>query len=48
MGAGLIGYSIRRLLWAVPVLFAVSVILFTMLRLGPNDPIDAILPKSRR
>ena len=46
MGAGLLGYAIRRLLWAVPVLFLVSVILFAILRLGPNDPVDAILPKS--
>ena len=46
MGSGLLGYSIRRLLWAIPVLFAVSVILFAILRLGPNDPVDAILPRS--
>jgi ABC-type dipeptide/oligopeptide/nickel transport system permease component len=46
MGPGLLGYTIRRLLWAIPVLFAVSVILFSILRLGPNDPVDAILPRA--
>ncbi|HET7738557.1 MAG TPA: ABC transporter permease, partial [Tepidiformaceae bacterium] len=43
MGPGLLGYIIRRLLWAVPVLFAISVIVFLILRLAPGDPVDTIL-----
>ena len=46
MGAGLAGYTLRRLLWAMPVLFAVSVLVFVTLRLAPKDPVDAILPKN--
>jgi ABC-type dipeptide/oligopeptide/nickel transport system permease component len=46
VGSGLLGYTIRRLLWAIPVLFAVSVIVFTMLRLAPNDPVDSLLGKN--
>ena len=44
MGAGLTGYALRRLLWALPVLFVVSVIVFTVLRVAPKDPVDAIIP----
>lgn len=43
MGPGLAGYIIRRLLWAVPVLFLISITVFAMLRLAPGSPIDAIL-----
>ncbi len=43
MAAGLLGYTIRRLLWAIPVLFAVSVIVFVILRAAPGDPVDALL-----
>ncbi len=43
MSQGLAGYIIRRLLWAVPVIFAVSIILFVVLRLAPIDPIDSLL-----
>jgi len=43
MGAGLLGYTIRRLLWAIPVLFVISLLVFYMLRLAPGDPVDAIL-----
>ncbi len=43
MGQGLAGYILRRLLWAVPVIFAVSIILFVVLRLAPLDPIDSLL-----
>jgi len=46
MAAGVLGYTIRRLLWAIPVLFAISVIVFTMLRLAPNDPVDSILGRN--
>lgn len=43
MGSGLFGYIVRRLLWAIPVLFAISVIVFTILRLAPGDPVDTLL-----
>lgn len=43
MGPGLGGYILRRLLWAVPVLFIISVMVFWMLRLAPGDPVDRIL-----
>jgi ABC-type dipeptide/oligopeptide/nickel transport system permease component len=43
MGPGLFGYIIRRLLWAIPVMFIISVIVFAMLRLAPGDPVDRIL-----
>lgn len=43
MGPGLLGYTIRRLLWAIPVLLAISLLVFYMLRLAPGDPVDAIL-----
>ena len=43
MSPGLFGYIIRRLLWAIPVLFVISVVVFVMLRLAPGDPVDSIL-----
>lgn len=46
MAPGLFGYTIRRLLWAIPVLFVISVVVFYMLRLAPGDPVDAILAKN--
>jgi ABC-type dipeptide/oligopeptide/nickel transport system permease component len=46
MAAGVLGYTIRRLLWAIPVLFAISVIVFVILRLAPTDPVEAILGRN--
>ena len=46
MAPGLLGYTVRRLLWAIPVLFLISVTVFYMLRLAPGDPVDAILAKN--
>jgi len=43
LGQGLAGYILRRLLWAVPVLFVVSIVVFYMLRLAPGDPVDTLL-----
>jgi len=40
---GLAGYIIRRLLWTVPVIVAISVFVFLLLRLGPLDPVESIL-----
>ena len=43
MSQGLAGYIIRRLLWTVPVIFLISVFVFLLLRLAPQDPIDSLL-----
>ncbi|MCC7363249.1 MAG: ABC transporter permease [Dehalococcoidia bacterium] len=43
MGPGLTGYLIRRVLWAVPVLFIISVAVFWIVRAAPGDPVDSIL-----
>jgi ABC-type dipeptide/oligopeptide/nickel transport system permease component len=43
MGPGLAGYILRRLLWAIPVLFIISVLVFVMLRMAPGDPAETIL-----
>ncbi len=43
MAPGLFGYIVRRLLWAIPVLFAISFIVFVMIRAAPGDPVDTLL-----
>lgn len=43
MPPGLLGYAVRRVLWAIPVMFAISLLVFCLLRLAPGDPVDAIL-----
>jgi len=43
VGAGLFGYTVRRLLWCIPVLLTVSVIVFWIVRLAPGDPVDTLL-----
>lgn len=43
MSQGLAGYMIRRLLWTVPVIVAVSILVFLLLRLAPQDPVDSLL-----
>ena len=43
MSQGLAGYIIRRILWAAPVVFAISVMVFLLLRIAPQDPIDSLL-----
>ncbi|MBI5946816.1 MAG: ABC transporter permease [Chloroflexi bacterium] len=43
MGPGLLAYTIRRVLWAIPVLFAISIIVFWVLRLAPGDPVDSLM-----
>ncbi len=43
MAGGLVGYTIRRLLWAIPVLVVLSMLVFWVLRLAPGDPVDVIL-----
>jgi len=39
---GLLGYTIRRLLWVPVVLFAVSFFAFTITRFGPADYVDVL------
>lgn len=43
MESGFYGYAVRRLLWAMPVLFGISIIVFLILRLAPGDPVDTLL-----
>jgi oligopeptide transport system permease protein len=43
VGPGLLGYVIRRVLWAIPVLFAISVLVFALLRFAPGDPVETLL-----
>jgi ABC-type dipeptide/oligopeptide/nickel transport system permease component len=45
MSPGLLGYTIRRVLWAIPILFVISVLVFLMLRVVPGDPTETILGK---
>jgi ABC-type dipeptide/oligopeptide/nickel transport system permease component len=43
MASGLLGYTIRRLLWTIPVLLVISMLVFWILRLAPGDPVDVLL-----
>lgn len=38
----MLGYLVGRVLWTVPILFAVSIVVFAMIHLIPGDPIAAI------
>jgi ABC-type dipeptide/oligopeptide/nickel transport system permease component len=44
---GLLGYTIRRLLWLPVILFIVSFFAFTITRFGPGDPISVLSPNYR-
>jgi peptide/nickel transport system permease protein len=37
-------YTIRRILYAVPIALCVSLVCFMLVHIAPGDPIDAILP----
>ncbi|MCB1546510.1 MAG: ABC transporter permease [Hyphomicrobiaceae bacterium] len=37
-------YIIRRLLYAIPIALGVSIICFSLVYLGPGDPIQAVMP----
>lgn len=37
-------YALHRILYAVPIALAVSVVCFMLVHIAPGDPIDAILP----
>lgn len=43
MAPGILGYTVRRLLWAIPVLFAISFLVFALIRAAPGDPVDTLL-----
>lgn len=40
----MLAYTLRRLLYTVPIGLAVSVVCFLLIHLTPGDPIDAIVP----
>lgn len=40
----MLGYILKRLLYAVPVTLAVSVICFSLVQLAPGDPLTVVLP----
>lgn len=37
-------YTVRRVLYAVPIALGVSIICFSLVYLGPGDPIQAVMP----
>lgn len=37
-------YTVRRVLYAIPIALAVSLVCFMLVHIAPGDPIDAILP----
>src|ERR1700679_291834 len=37
-------YIVRRLLYAIPIAFGVSVVCFSLVYLAPGDPLQTILP----
>jgi peptide/nickel transport system permease protein len=39
----MVSYLIKRLLWAIPVLFGVSIVVFVAMRLAPGDPAQLLL-----
>lgn len=40
----MLGYILKRLLYAVPVTLAVSIICFSLVQLAPGDPLSVVLP----
>ena len=38
------GYTLRRLLYAVPVLLGVSMLVFALIQLAPGDVVDILVP----
>ena len=37
-------YALRRILISIPILLAITAIIFTMLQFTPGDPLDAYIP----
>ncbi len=40
----MLGYIARRILFAIPIAFGVSVVCFSLVYLAPGDPLQTILP----
>lgn len=40
----MIGYLVRRVLYAVPIALAVSLVCFMLVHIAPGDPVNAIVP----
>ena len=40
----MINYILRRILYAIPIAFGVSVVCFSLVYLAPGDPLQTILP----
>src|ERR1700760_2007688 len=40
----MLGYIARRVLFAIPIAFGVSVVCFSLVYLAPGDPLQTILP----
>src|SRR4249920_2021346 len=45
-GASMAIYALRRFLYAIPVLFGVSILVFSMLLLIPGDPVSLMLSET--
>ena len=40
----MLGYVIRRVLFAIPIALGVSVVCFSLVYLAPGDPLQTVLP----
>jgi peptide/nickel transport system permease protein len=40
----MLGYTLRRIIYTMPVLFGVSVVCFALVHISPGDPLISILP----
>lgn len=38
-------YVIRRLFYAVPIALGVTIVCFSLVHIGPGDPLSSILPE---
>lgn len=45
MRTGLVKYTIRRLVWTVPVIFLVTAFVYSLVHIMPGDPVTLLLPK---
>ncbi|HAX26277.1 MAG TPA: ABC transporter permease [Thermomicrobiales bacterium] len=43
MSSGILGYSIRRIIGAIPLLLGLSLIMFSLVHIAPGDPIRAMI-----
>ena len=40
----MLGYIIRRILFALPIALGVSIVCFSLVYLAPGDPLQTVLP----